>query len=204
MKKLLPLILVGFLGILLSVSCSGADDNAGANRLFVEAFQLVKSAQEAEKTSYVEAFKLYQNALAKVESIPEKYPSSDLAVKIVQGDVKLGSYSLTEFKEVFLPQAKMKAEIEENPLACALFVARTIGNAHDKAEALAEIAGKYAAVGQYDRALLEVAKTIEKADDKARALAWIAIRYTETGQEVDDKARKLLHEIIETVEARAR
>ena len=37
--------------------------DARANKLFVEASQLVKSAQEAERTSYAEASKHYQAAL---------------------------------------------------------------------------------------------------------------------------------------------
>ncbi len=56
--------------------------DAGANQLFVEASQLVKSAQEVEQTSYAEAFKLYQAALTKAETITAKYQSSQLAVQL--------------------------------------------------------------------------------------------------------------------------
>lgn len=128
-----------------------------------------------------------------MERIISKYPSSQSAVKIIQGDAIIGSYTLTEFKESIVPQAKMKADAEENPFACALLVAKT------KASALVNIAWEYAETGQYGQAL-EIAKTIEDVHLKALALADIAGKYAEAGQKVDDRARETLHEIIRELE----
>ena len=51
------------LGLILIFGCASPDEKA--NKLFVEATQLVKKAQEAEKTSYSDALKLYEKALEK-------------------------------------------------------------------------------------------------------------------------------------------
>jgi len=150
------------LGLILIFGCASPDEKA--NKLFVEATQLVKKAQEAEKTSYSDALKLYEKALEKIERIQSKYPSSELAVKIVQDRIKVGSYTIKEIKETIVPHVEIKAKVEESPLACALFVAKTIENAKSKSTALADIARKYA----------------------------------KAGQRVDDRAKKILHEIVLT------
>lgn len=111
MKRSLVLLLMGCLGLILFVGWANSEDEA--TKLLREAAQLVKSAQEAEKTSYAEAFRLYTEALAKVEKITVAYPSSPLAVKLTQGEAKIGLYTLTELKETIVPQAKMKAEANE-------------------------------------------------------------------------------------------
>ena len=227
MKKL-SYYIITCLGLILIFGCS--NPNEKANKLFVEASQLVKKAQEAEKTSYSDALKLYEKALEKIERIQSKYPSSELAVNLVQDRIKVGSYTIKEIKETIVPYVEIKAKAEENPLACALFVAITIKDASDKSWALAGIAGEYAKAGQYGQALqvaktinsayykswaladiaaqyaktgqygqaLQVAKTIKDADYKSRALANIAAQYAKTGQRVDDKAKKILHEIVLT------
>ena len=164
MKKLSYHVII-YLGLILIFGCSSPDEKA--NKLFVEAAQLVEKAQEAEKTSYADALKLYKKALEKIERIQSKYPSSKLAVEIAQDKAKLGSYTIKEIKETVIPQTELKAEAEENPLTCALFVAKTIEDAFWKSWALADIAVKYAEAGQGDKAseilsqALQVAKTIK-------------------------------------------
>ena len=81
-KSLYSLLTVG-LGLLLLTGCSSPDEKA--NKLFVEVFEIVRSAQEAEKTSYSDALNLYEKALLKTEGITTKYPSSTMAVRIVSG-----------------------------------------------------------------------------------------------------------------------
>ena len=123
MKKL-SYYIITCLSLILIFGCSSPDEKA--NKLFVEASQLVKKAQEAEKTSYSDALKLYEKALEKIERIQSKYPSSELAVKLVQDSrIKVGSYTIKEIKETIVPYVEIKAKAEENPLACALFVAIT-------------------------------------------------------------------------------
>ena len=120
MKKL-SYYIITCLSLILIFGCSSPDEKA--NKLFVEASQLVKKAQEAEKTSYSDALKLYEKALEKIERIQSKYPSSELAVNLVQDRIKVGSYTIKEIKETIVPHIEIKAKAEENPLACALFVA---------------------------------------------------------------------------------
>ena len=194
MKKL-SYYIITCLGLILIFGCS--NPNEKANKLFVEASQLVKKAQEAEKTSYSDALKLYEKALEKIERIQSKYPSSELAVNLVQDRIKVGSYTIKEIKETIVPHIEIKAKAEENPLACALFVAKTIKDADDKSSALADIAAQYAKAGQYGEAL-QVAKTIKHAYYKSRALIDIAGEYAKARQRVDDKAKKILHEIVLT------
>ena len=135
--------------------------------------------------------------MGKIERIQSKYPSSELAVKLVQDRIKVGSYTIKEIKETIVPHIEIKAKAEENPLACALFVAKTIKDADDKSSALADIAAQYAKAGQYGQAL-QVAKTIKHAYYKSRALIDIAGEYAKARQRVDDKAKKILHEIVLT------
>ena len=145
MKKL-SYYIITCLSLILIFGCSSPDEKA--NKLFVEASQLVKKAQEAEKTSYSDALKLYEKALEKIERIQSKYPSSELAVKLVQDRIKVGSYTIKEIKETIVPYVEIKAKAEENPLACALFVAITTKKAHHKSSALADITAEYAKAGQ--------------------------------------------------------
>jgi len=185
MKKL-SYYIITCLSLILIFGCSSPNEKA--NKLYVEASQLVKKAQEVEKRSYSDALKLYKKALGKIERIQSKYPSSELAVKLVQDRIKVGSYTIKEIKETIVPHIEIKAKAEENPLACALFVAKTIKDADDKSWALADIAAQYAKAGQMNKAseilsqALQVAKTIVFASNKSSALADIAAQYAKAGQ----------------------
>jgi hypothetical protein len=64
---------------------------------------------------------------------------------------------------------------------------------------LPDIAGKYAETGRYQQAL-EIAKTIDDDYEKARALTYIGSAYVEAGQKVDDRARKILRDILKELE----
>jgi len=190
MKKSLFHIIFGCLVIVLFFGCSSSDEKA--NKLFVNATQLVKSAQEAEVKSYSDALKFYKDALEKTEEIISKYPSSQVAVRLSQKKVDSGPYTITDFRH-FVANTKLKADAEEDPLACAFFVANTIKDTGKKAWALLDIASFYAKAGQYDKAL-HVAKTIEKDNYKANAFSWIADSYAEAGQ--NDKALKMLSQAL--------
>ena len=201
MKKL-SYYIITCLSLILIFGCSSPNEKA--NKLYVEASQLVKKAQEVEKRSYSDALKLYKKALGKIERIQSKYPSSELAVKLVQDRIKVGSYTIKEIKETIVPHIEIKAKAEENPLACALFVAKTIKDADDKSWALTGIAAQYAKAGQMNKTseilsqALQVAKTIKHAYSKSGALIDIAGEYAKARQRVDDKAKKILHEIVLT------
>ncbi|MBC8427220.1 MAG: hypothetical protein H8E00_01030 [Deltaproteobacteria bacterium] len=197
MKKAMLHIISGCLGMVLFVGCSSPDEKA--NKLFVEASQLIKSAQEVEKTSYPSALKIYNEALTKVDKIISKYPSSQIAVKLSQGEAKIGNDTINEFRETVRYYTRLKTEAEENPFSCAILifdVAKTIKDANLKVWALAHISEKYAQSGQKDKAMellskaLAVAKTIKVAHLKALALADISDKYVEVGQK--DKAMELV------------
>ena len=71
------------------------DDNAAANRLFVEAVKLLEQAEAASTPE--EALKLYQHVKGNIEAITNEHPSSDLAVRIVLGE-PLGPINLDQLE----------------------------------------------------------------------------------------------------------
>ena len=111
MNKSLVWIITGCAGLILCVGCAGPEEKAG--KLLTEASQLVRSAQEVEKTSYSDALKLYVESLAKVKAIPTRHPSSQLAGKLAQSEVKIGPYTLAELRDTLIPRAELKAKAEE-------------------------------------------------------------------------------------------
>ena len=88
---------------------------------------------------------------------------------------------------------KLFADAEQDVFSCAMIVAKSIESESSeimssKAEVLAEIASKYADIGQIDRATkimnqaLETANAINGEFWKASALTYIARQYAEAGQ----------------------
>jgi hypothetical protein len=59
-----------------------ADDNAAANKIFVETVQLLNQAASAQRS---EAITLYEKALHNLDRIVAHYPSSNLAVQLISG-----------------------------------------------------------------------------------------------------------------------
>ena len=82
--------------LLFSAGATLADDTASANKLFVEAVKLVKSA-EGEK-SFEKTLSVMEEALARLYKIIDGYPSSDLAVKLISGQ-SVGGISLEDVGE---------------------------------------------------------------------------------------------------------
>ncbi len=106
-----------------------ADDNAAANKLFVEVVQMVKKAAVAPQT---EAMGLYEQALQNLDRIVATYPGSTLAVQIVSGQ-SIGNVSRTAIEQALLKARQ--AECSQNPraicvLAAALETARSIENSY--------------------------------------------------------------------------
>jgi len=118
--------------------CVKPDDNA--NRLFVEASQLVRDGQELEKKSFTRALALYLRSQEKLREIPARFPSSEMAVKLVQGQLRVGSYTVSEFEDIVLTQARMKAKAEADPLSCALLVSDRVTDPSSRAKLLIDIA----------------------------------------------------------------
>ncbi|MGH7901412.1 MAG: hypothetical protein ACRENZ_06705, partial [Thermodesulfobacteriota bacterium] len=138
-------------------ACSSPDEKA--NKLFVEASQLVESAKIEEGTSYSNAYKLYEKAQKKLKTIITEYPTSNIAVSVAQDNTQIGGYTISQFNDVILVNAKLKADADENPISCALFLAKTLENA-DKIIALSRIANAMAIINS-DEALETINETVE-------------------------------------------
>jgi tetratricopeptide (TPR) repeat protein len=109
--------LIWLIGLLTLCACSSPDEKA--NKLFVEASGFVKQAREAENISYVKAYKLYNTALANIEKITSKYPSSNMAVQIAQGQLLLDLYKIPDFRTSILENSRARAQAEEDPFLCS-------------------------------------------------------------------------------------
>jgi tetratricopeptide (TPR) repeat protein len=142
--------------------------------LFRDARQLAESAVRAEDTSYGEAYRLYSEAQQRLDRIKQQYPSSSLAATLANGETRISSRTLAEFREV-VRQAKVRSDAEAAPLACALLVATRM---EDAAFTLGRIARQYAHVGQYDEAL-RVARAVDRDLFRALALADVADSYAQ-------------------------
>ena len=98
-KWLLPLVAC------LLVVPAAADDPAQANRLLVEAVQLIKAAEAESGAS--KKLALLEDAIAKLNEIIEQHPSSSLAVKLIT-DQPIGSLS---FAKVTADAQKLRIEV---------------------------------------------------------------------------------------------
>ena len=82
-----------------------ADEPAGANRLLVEAVKMIKAADSQTQGS--EKLDLLEGALAKLNEIIDRHPSSGLAVKLIT-DQPIGSLSMAELSDAV---EKLRAEV---------------------------------------------------------------------------------------------
>lgn len=149
MKKIVFWIIAS-LGLFLYLFSSFSDPGAKIVASFQKACQEVVAAMEMERSSYASAFKLYNNAVAKINNITEKYSSSEIALNLFQNQQKIGPYPYLEFKEEILPQAKLKAEAENSPLDCSFYAVNLLDTIQFddklkqmKAAKLTEISIKY-------------------------------------------------------------
>jgi len=84
----------------------------------------------------------------------------------------------------------------------ALEVTRAMEATFPKALTLAEIADRCVEKGQQEKAAeplaeaLEVANSLGNAHAKGRVLAAVGFLYAKTGRDVDDSAKKVLHEMV--------
>jgi hypothetical protein len=89
-----------------SVPTGGQEATAGsqeveARKLYMKAAQLIKVSLSINNLS--SAFNKRKEALVLLEKIPQDYPESSFALKIVEGDFKLHSISIVQLKESLLP-----------------------------------------------------------------------------------------------------
>ena len=130
-----------FVLIIVSLSgCSSPDKKA--NKLFVEATSLYTEGQLAEYSSYALAYEKYSSILDILENIVHKYPETDIAVRISEGNIRIGDYSLSTYKSRYLPNIKIRAEAESDLLLAATFVAFSMDNDWKKVQALIDLSSK--------------------------------------------------------------
>jgi tetratricopeptide (TPR) repeat protein len=162
-------------------------------RLYSDAIQLLKETIDAEQVSYGEAYKLYAEALHKLDQVISDYPSSSTAEKLRNGELKVGLYTYTECKNTFLRIAQLKAEAEEDPTTCALLIWEK--TYRDEGLGLVMIAEAYAGNGKVRKALALV-----KTDDSPLMRAWALERVVKQCAESGDyeKALEIAHSIERT------
>src|SRR6056297_2199799 len=160
-------LLAGILALALWATSAVADANAKANELFVEAVQLWKQAEAVEGWGQqdVEArLTLIEQVDAKLDSIVSDYPSSNLAVQLMVGDV--GPVSIDKVAEAV---AELSAEVEadilcnQKPKHCIL--TRALERAGSDAMELKAIVRAQAASGDVTGAI----ETLEKLENAAIA-----------------------------------
>ena len=162
----------------LSAAPAAADDSTEANKIFVEAMGLIQGALEKpEGLPYLEDL---EGGIARLKAIMEKYPGSDLAVRLVSGDPVVGGVSLQQVEEfakdkrrdilIYLCSSELEPPDSLDPFS------------DERCEPyLATVAARYADWrGDFDRALA-LARGIK--DDWMRdgafvsiALAWVRAR----------------------------
>lgn len=124
MKRLIiSLLLVAVVGCEKSEQAektSSNEPNQQANKLFVEAVQLIKSA---EFKSDEDAIKDYEQALSNIQRIIDDYSKSDLAVKLISGKAVLNDKTVSDIK-VHVTQLKRQIEHEERVTEAAFLKLR--------------------------------------------------------------------------------
>jgi len=84
-------------GDITTVAWNGApgfsDPNKKANELYVHAAETINNIS-TEAKSYSEAYEYYKSARENIERILSKYPSSNLAVRLLSGETLISKYEL--------------------------------------------------------------------------------------------------------------
>lgn len=186
MKKIVFWIIASLL-LFLYLFFSFSNPEAKIGESFQQACQEVIAAQEMEGSSYASAFKLYNNAVAKINNIVDKHSSSEIALNLFKNKQKIGPYAFHEFKEEFIPQAKLRAEAENNPLDCSFYAVNLLDTVQFddklklmKAAKLTEISIRYSKLWRYKKAATilskgkEIVQTIYSNFFKVSAYAELA------------------------------
>ncbi len=158
MKKIVFWIAAS-LALILYLFSSFSDPGAKIGQSFQQACQEVIAAQKLESSSYTSAFKLYNNAVTKLNNITNKYSSSEIALNLFKNQLKIGPYLFLEFKEEIIPRAKLRADAENNPLDCSFYAVNLLDTTQYedklklmKAAKLAEISIRYSEHWRYQKA----------------------------------------------------
>ncbi|CAK8723105.1 MAG: hypothetical protein CDV28_13226 [Candidatus Electronema aureum] len=192
-----------WLMLVLVLVCGGcsADPNEKANKLYVEASQLLQSAQQRKEKDFSADYAAYQDARKTIDAILTDYPASTVAVGLLSGQTKILGLTLRQFQEKE-EAVKLLAEAEQSPLEAAFVVAEAMeGNTHDKAVALTvaliAIAENHAEAGKNEKAtalLEQLEKTIKGNGFELSMFSHVAISYAKIGQK--EKGERLLSQLL--------
>ena len=156
-----------------------------ANYVFIQAFKLYQEARETDKSNYIKALNLYKQVLATIDSIPNKFPNSDLALKIAQRKFRIGecTYKTIEKRIFKLRKKAVKQELLTILHDCAM----NLRDPDIKSEALGQLGThfwknkqKTFALQTFEKALQAI-EEIENSNRKNIALNRLAVRYAELG-----------------------
>ena len=134
-----------------------AQNNAAANKLFVEAIRLVQKADAEMKPE--EQVRLYEQVLKNLDEIVAKYPGSDLTIKLLTGQ-SIGDFSKAGVQNK-LKNDKCLLKPALCFLATALAVTKLIPDADDKVDPFNAIATAYAKMGETGKAKEYLAKAMK-------------------------------------------
>ena len=193
-----------WLMLVLVLVCGGcsADPNEKANKLYVEASQLLQSAQQRKEKDFSADYAAYQDAKETIDAILTDYPASTVAVGLLSGQTKILGLTLRQFQEKE-EAVKLLAEAEQSPFEAAFAIAEAMeGNTYDKAVALIAIADNYAEAGQKEKATA----LLEQSEKMIKGQRWellmsseFAISYAKIGQK--EKGEKFLSQYLKQAEA---
>lgn len=157
-------VIIGVFALVL-VSCSG-DPNEQANKLFVEAQQLI---ERAEKQGPEEQLQTLLSAEEKLKTIVIKYPAANLAVQLSSGQ-NIGNISLKGMLEV-IAVAAWSACLASPKRACVLNQAvKLVASFKDPGEMHTKALGAIAMAQAKAGLLKEAAATFDYAMQAARRI----------------------------------
>lgn len=156
------------------------------NFVFIQAFSLFQKAEAEESTNFVKALNLYKQTLSLIDSIPERFPTTALALKIAQRKFRLGksSYARIQHKIDSLRIKASREEMLEILHDCAV----NLSLPDQRAEKLSDIALLFWRNGQQShclRVFSEASDAAEEVNDsfsRGRALNMLALKYAEIGE----------------------
>lgn len=186
MKK--AIFAVAFLAIVIVVIITLQNPNKLSKELYVEACGYLQNLKSS--ASFTEAFALCNKANSNIEQIVSKYSSSDMAIALLSGQIKVLDLTIDQLREKTLLFRQL-SEAEQDPLSCSLALVL-----HKRMfEALTEIAGKYIAVGRNETAKQILDKAIESKqfNENMEAQIDIATQYYEANYK--DVAYLLLNKL---------
>lgn len=159
--------------ILMLCSYAFADDNSSANKLFIEATQLINKAH-SERNAKAESA-LISEAIDRLDAIVEKYPGSDLAVKIATEQF-IGNVNILELKGRKMELSRLLCY--KNPTRDCLFKIAIEDalklNDIDRSNVVPSVVWSLAKCGKFDEAL-KVVDSIKDASLRLEALLRILI-----------------------------